>query len=225
MRWAECRELLISPSEKLGWVAYPAWSPDGKSIAYVENWAIYVRPTDGGRSRLLSAGSAAHSLAWSPDGKWIAFVSGNPVFTLRRVSLGQLDQPRERGAELDLGRAREWREASPGHRCAIAQYQPGLAAERPRSLFVSDREGNRDIYRMDLTSLRTPGAPPARLTTGLDAHGISLSADAKRPGLLCLYPHWEHLDAGILPARDRLPGECSPAYPGHPDHRGCEPLA
>ena len=47
-------------------------------------------------------------------------------------------------------------------------------------LFVSDRDGGRDIYRVTLRSSGQPVGPPTRLTTGLNAHTISLSADGKR---------------------------------------------
>jgi TolB protein len=47
-------------------------------------------------------------------------------------------------------------------------------------LFVSDRDGGRDIYRVALRRSGQPVGPPTRLTTGLNAHTISLSADGKR---------------------------------------------
>ena len=56
-------------------MAYPTWSPDGREIAYAENWAVYAQPADGGTPRLLTAKPAAHTLTWSPDGRWVAFVS------------------------------------------------------------------------------------------------------------------------------------------------------
>ncbi|HET8834748.1 MAG TPA: protein kinase, partial [Gemmatimonadales bacterium] len=41
---------LIRPSRADGWVAWPAWSPGGDTIAYVENWAIRARPVGDGPS-------------------------------------------------------------------------------------------------------------------------------------------------------------------------------
>lgn len=58
----------------------PAWSPDGKSIAFTQalngNSDIYTINVDGtGIRRLTTAESIETSPTWSPDGKKIAFVS------------------------------------------------------------------------------------------------------------------------------------------------------
>jgi TolB protein len=47
-------------------------------------------------------------------------------------------------------------------------------------LFVSDREGARDVYAVRLASSGIPAGTPSRITTGLNAHSISLSADGTR---------------------------------------------
>jgi Tol biopolymer transport system component/DNA-binding SARP family transcriptional activator len=169
---------LVQPIREGGWVAYPAWSPDGHEVAYVEDWAIYRRPIDGGPARLISRDPAAHSLAWSPDGKWIAFVSGNPVF-----SYGELPW----GSSTNLGNIAPsaiWVVSASGGkpvRVTDAQSLNTSPAWLPHGrglLFISDLGGSRDIYRVDLTRSGVPAASPARLTTGLAAHSISLSADA-----------------------------------------------
>ena len=59
---------------------YPAWSPDGKRIAFQsnrdKNWEIYVVNADGENPRRLTSNRAADTTpAWSPDGSEIAFVS------------------------------------------------------------------------------------------------------------------------------------------------------
>ncbi len=58
----------------------PAWSPDGKKIAFESsragNWEIYVMNADGSAAARLT-NNPANDLqpAWSPDGRKIAFVS------------------------------------------------------------------------------------------------------------------------------------------------------
>jgi len=47
-------------------------------------------------------------------------------------------------------------------------------------LFVSNRDGGRDIYRLGLRRSGQPDGSPVRLTTGLNAHTISISADGRR---------------------------------------------
>ena len=57
-----------------GDVATPAWSPDGRRIAYLSADELYVINTDGsGRKRLTSTGGFNGDPAWSPDGRKIAF--------------------------------------------------------------------------------------------------------------------------------------------------------
>ncbi len=73
---------------------WPAWSPDGKEIAFVtkrgddpdrtENWDVWVVAAEpGGKERQVTTSPEADphpdwdsAPAWSPDGKWIAYVHG-----------------------------------------------------------------------------------------------------------------------------------------------------
>jgi TolB protein len=52
-------------------------SPDGKLIAYHENYQIYVANADGTNKKHIKTGNAFDFVPkWSPDGKWLLFVSG-----------------------------------------------------------------------------------------------------------------------------------------------------
>jgi Tol biopolymer transport system component len=58
----------------------PAWSPDGKRVAYISqedgNFEIYVVNQDGSNKLRLTTNPSSDGLpVWSPDGAWIAFRS------------------------------------------------------------------------------------------------------------------------------------------------------
>lgn len=59
---------------------HPAWSPDGKRLAYVENWGgrdtIWVIDVAGGKAVQVAGGAYdATNPAWSPDGRLLAFTA------------------------------------------------------------------------------------------------------------------------------------------------------
>jgi len=52
----------------------PAWSPDGKQIAYSEQGDIYVMDADGSNSRRITPTPGAdYAPVWSPDGRTLAY--------------------------------------------------------------------------------------------------------------------------------------------------------
>ena len=72
----------------------PAWSPDGRWLAFVRDWQIYVVRANGtGLHRLTPPGRYAQP-AWSPGGKYIATTRGvvrrpAAVYVMRADGTGQ----------------------------------------------------------------------------------------------------------------------------------------
>jgi TolB protein len=63
---------------------------------------------------------------------------------------------------------------------AYLHHSPVWTPDAKHVLFVSNRGGSRDIYRIAVGPSGTPSGEPQRLTTGLNVHSISLSGDGKR---------------------------------------------
>jgi len=171
--------LLIAPSPGT-WVAYPAWSPSGREMAYVEDDVIYTRSLDGGAPRRIARAAAPHSLAWSPDGAWIAFVSGNRSFTFGSLPWGS---PMHLGnvapSSLWLAPARGGTPVRLTDERSLNVSPVWLPGGR-RLLFVSNRDGSRDVYELTIDRAGAPTGRLARLSTGLNAQTISVARDGRR---------------------------------------------
>ncbi|MBL0172090.1 MAG: serine/threonine-protein kinase [Gemmatimonadaceae bacterium] len=70
----------------------PAWTPDGKSVAYLASRdserVVYMKPADGSREeqRIWKSPSRLATLAWSPDGRWLLATTaeqGSDIVALR----------------------------------------------------------------------------------------------------------------------------------------------
>ncbi len=77
----------------------PAWSPDGKRIAYAaagggQSGIHVVETAEGSADLALSAHEGDHSPQWSPDGSWIAFAS-DPALGKRALFAPQPDAQAE----------------------------------------------------------------------------------------------------------------------------------
>jgi Tol biopolymer transport system component len=63
----------------------PAWSPDGRWLAFVRStngrrsFHVFVMRADGSGVRQLTRGRFDESPAWSPDGQWIAYTSAGGI--------------------------------------------------------------------------------------------------------------------------------------------------
>jgi len=141
----------------------PAWSPDGKKLAYVSfekgNSAIYMQDVATGARELISGGKGINGApSFSPDGKKMAMTlsrTGNPEINIRDMATGRTQ--------------------------AITQHwsidtEPVWSPDGRYVYFTSDRGGRPQIYRVSPT-----GGTPERVTLEGDYNArASISPDGRR---------------------------------------------
>ena len=164
----------VVPGSATAAVSTAAWSPDGHEIAFVRAESLLVVPVDGGSARLLATTFDLHSCAWSPAGKWIACVALNSESVLPGTTFGNLAPsaillfPAPGGAPVRLVEAQAFNQS------------PVWTPDGGQLLFISNRDGPRDVYAQSLSSSGRSQGPLTRLTTGLGAISMSLSADGRK---------------------------------------------
>jgi TolB protein len=128
---------------------YPAWSPDGKQIAFSSGRAgaepeIYVvRPNGGALRRLTSTANWVQDVQpqFSPDGRHI-------VFTSNRVAYWNFEIFRVRASDgRGLKRLTFWGSGADG--AAGDDHMPSYSPNGKSIVFVSDRFGGDAIWTMD----------------------------------------------------------------------------
>ena len=150
-----------------------AWSRDGTRVAFSVGDSIFAYSPDVGESELLGVHvirpRTPHSLAWSPDGRWIAYVNANPNWrttaNVAPASIWILDAnggtPVQVTDEVDLNVSPQW------------------LPDSRHLLFVSDRDGARGIYVVEVGP-DGPQGPPRSVLASSDPHSISISADGAK---------------------------------------------
>jgi Tol biopolymer transport system component/serine/threonine protein kinase len=154
----------------------PAWSPDGKSIAYsilsvtspMERMpppsGLYVVSVESGAERKLPAGDAVQP-NWSPHGTRIAYwgISAGGRRDIFTVAASGNGEP----VAVTSDQAVDW--------------YPVWAPDGRQLYFLSDRGGTMNVWRVpiDEQSGRTLGAPQPVTVPAQQVGGMALSADGK----------------------------------------------
>jgi TolB protein len=155
-------EEALVQEQPLVFISSPAWSPDGKRIAYSRasfagerlELTLHVMRSDG--AGLMTVAEQAGQPAWSPDGKRIAFVSivdrnGETCFHDCAAS-GEIyvaDANGEHAKRLTKSQA--------------GDTSPAWSPDGKQIIFSSDRS-NPPEHEIELYVMPATGGPPKRLT-------------------------------------------------------------
>jgi Tol biopolymer transport system component len=175
-----------------------------------------VREAAGGPATRITEVDHPHSLAWSPDGSRIAFVLGNAAFVYTPNALGNIAPSAIWVAPVDGG------PAAPVTDAASLNTSPVWLPDGDGLLFVSNRGGTRDIYRVDVGGTGAPPGAAVRLTTGLHAHTIAISRDGR---VLAYAGFTDYANIWSLPIPDRSPVSVADARPVTAGHQSVEGMA
>ncbi|HYN07038.1 MAG TPA: protein kinase [Vicinamibacterales bacterium] len=151
-----------------------SWASDGKRILIVRGDALSVIGLNGGEERRLGTAREPHSCSWSPNDSWIACASGNRPAIVPGLRFGNISPtsivlfPATGGDVVELTA-----------RTTLNQ-SPVWSPDGRQLYFVSNRQGPRDIYVMDLTDDGRVRGEPRRVTTGLGVHSMAFSAKGER---------------------------------------------
>ena len=149
----------------------PAWAPDGHRVAFVVGDSIFVSSSSDSVGRRVATSptgySQLHSLAWSPDSRTVAYVEGNPEWRYGgNVSPSSIwivgadgGSPREVVGKDFLSVSPAWLDAR-------------------HLLFVSNRDGPRGLYVVEVGSQGRRGEPRA-IPGVADPHSISYSMSSR----------------------------------------------
>jgi eukaryotic-like serine/threonine-protein kinase len=161
------------PPGQIDPVGSAAYAPDGKSIAFVIGDSLFVRAEDG-TSRPLAVFYEPNVCSWSPDGRLIACGSGNSISMDVSDAFGNISPSSIVICRVSDGRVTRVTDSLTLNQTAI--WSP----DSRWIYFISNRDGPRDIYGLRITGSGEAKGDPVRLTTGLGAHSVSLSADGRR---------------------------------------------
>src|SRR5947199_6255366 len=139
-----------------------AWSPDGKTIAFISNISgrnnLWLVPAEGGWPALLAISDQRQATpAWSPDGKWIAYQSD---YDCDEQSDIFLVSPKT-GQVVNLTNTREIAEENPAW-SPDARYLAYMVKPKTSSVFEID------VYDTDLRDVK-------HLTTGTDKDRMNVA--------------------------------------------------
>jgi serine/threonine-protein kinase len=159
-----------APARAAGAIIWSQWSPDGQTAAYVVADSIFVKPA-GAAPRFLATSTSVTGCRWSPDGSRLVCAAGNAYFLMVGALFGNLAPSWIELFDVRSGAGTVLTDS------AGINHSPVWSPDGRSIYYVSDRDGPTDIYRIPAGDRRTT---PERLTVGLGAQSLSLTADGRR---------------------------------------------
>ena len=151
----------LTSSSRAGGDYNPAFSPDGRTLAFNKDLSIYTVPVSGGEEQYLSSGAQyGWGLAWTPDGRDIVFAKAGWL-----ANAGWLWKISARGGEperLQFGQG---------------AVEPSIRGNR---LVYARQELNLNIWRRKLDSLHSAGPPDRFISSTRMESGPQFSPDGSK---------------------------------------------
>jgi len=150
------------------------WAPDGARVLLTRMDRLsVVNLTGGSEQELTKGGDDLHSCVWSPSNEWIACVTGNGQSVLPGRGFANVAP-----SGLVIAAAGGGPLISIAERIGV-NLCPAWSPDGRQLYFVSNREGPRDVFVMDVGPNGASGHA-RRVTTGLNVQSIAFAANFDR---------------------------------------------
>ena len=155
-------------------VTSAAWAPDGKTVVIARDTSLASVAPDGTERSLVTGAFQLHSCVHAPLGGWVACVSGNLSSVLPGAGFGNIAPSAVVIAPAAGGPLAEVTDKT------TANVSPVWSPDGRHLYFVSNREGPRDIYVVEVDGTRPTIGAPRRVTTGLGVQSIAFAGSGDR---------------------------------------------
>ena len=155
-----------------GPIASATWSPDGHRVAFVRHDSMMVYTIANGETRFI-ASQPARECTWSPRGDQLACTAPRD-FAGIGANMGNTGP-----SKITLTSTNGGTPVAVSDSLSL-NTSPVWSADGRRLYFVSNRDGQRDIYYLGIGRDGRGIGQMHRLTTALNAASLSLSRDGRR---------------------------------------------